>query len=104
MAHRRAPSKTLCVLPHWRKAFPNLVSYRRFVELMPWWKMLLCSFLHTLKGEVTGISFIDSTPIEVCNPCRAHSHKVFKGLVHWGKNSVGWQNGIQIAPDYQRAG
>ena len=26
---------TLQVLPHWRKAFPNLVSYNRFVELMP---------------------------------------------------------------------
>jgi hypothetical protein len=26
---------TLCVLPGWRHAFPNLVSYNRFVELMP---------------------------------------------------------------------
>ena len=25
---------TLQVLPHWKKAFPNLVSYNRFVELM----------------------------------------------------------------------
>ena len=81
---------TLCVIPHWHKAFPNLVSYNPFVELMPWWKMLLCCFLHTRKGEVTGISFIDSTPIEVCHPRRAHSHKVFKGLVHWGKSSTGW--------------
>ncbi len=23
---------TLCVLPHWRRAFPNLVSYSRFIE------------------------------------------------------------------------
>jgi hypothetical protein len=54
---------TLQVLPHWKKAFPKLVSYNRFVELMPWSMMLLCCFLHTRKGEVTGISFIDSTPI-----------------------------------------
>jgi hypothetical protein len=27
---------TLNVLPHWQQAFPNLVSYSRFVELMPW--------------------------------------------------------------------
>ncbi len=27
---------TLHVLPGWRNAFPNLVSYTRFVELMPW--------------------------------------------------------------------
>ncbi|MGB8702512.1 MAG: hypothetical protein WCD18_24100, partial [Thermosynechococcaceae cyanobacterium] len=36
---------TLCVRPHWHSAFPNLVSYTRFVELMPWCLMLLCCFL-----------------------------------------------------------
>ncbi len=87
---------TLNVLPHWQKAFPNLVSYSRFVELMPWCLMLLCCFLHTRKGEVTGIAFIDSTPIEVCHPCRAHAHKVFQGHVHWGKNSVGWHYGFKL--------
>jgi hypothetical protein len=29
---------------------------------MPWCLMLLCCFLNTCKGEVTGISFVDSTP------------------------------------------
>ena len=81
---------TLQVRPHWQKAFPNLVSYNRFVELMPWSMMLLCCFLQTRKGEVTGISFIDSTPIEVCCPSRSYSHKVFEGLVGWSKNSVAW--------------
>ncbi len=76
---------TLCVLPHWHKAFPNLVSYTRFVELMPWCLMLLCCFLHTRKGEVTGISFVDSIPIEVCSLCCARGHMVFEGLAHWGK-------------------
>jgi hypothetical protein len=33
---------TLQVLPGWREAFPNLVSYTTFVELMPWCLMLLC--------------------------------------------------------------
>ncbi|MGK7936024.1 MAG: hypothetical protein AB4206_09545 [Xenococcaceae cyanobacterium] len=28
------------VQPHWKKAFPSLVSYNRFVELMPWSMML----------------------------------------------------------------
>jgi hypothetical protein len=49
---------TLQVQPHWNQAFPSLVSYNRFVELMPWCMMLLCCFLQTRKGEVTGISFI----------------------------------------------
>lgn len=87
---------TLCVLPHWQTAFPNLVSYTRFVELMPWCLMLLCCYLHTRRGEVTGIAFVDSTPLEVCYPCRAHAHKVFKGQVGWGKNSVGWHFGFKL--------
>lgn len=87
---------TLCVLPYWRSAFPHLVSYNRFVELMPWSLMLLCCFLETRKGEITGISFVDSTPITVCNNCRAKSHKVFEGNVGWGKNSVGWHFGFKL--------
>ena len=88
---------TLQVLPGWHRAFPNLVSYTRFVELMPWSLMLLCCFVQTRRGEVTGISFIDSTPIEVCHPCRSKSHRVFEGLVGWGKNSVGWHYGGRFA-------
>jgi len=87
---------TLCVKPHWRNAFPSLVSYNRFVELSRWALMLLCCYLYTRTGEVTGISFIDSTPIEVCHTKRATSHKVFKGHVTWGKNSIGWFYGFKL--------
>ena len=87
---------TLMVLPCWGKAFPNLVSYSRFVELMPWGMMLLCCFLNTRRGEMTGIAFVDSTPIEVCHPARAHAHKVFKHQVRWGKSSTGWKFGFKL--------
>lgn len=87
---------TLCVLPHWRGAFPNLVSYTRFVELMPWSLMLLCCYLYTRLGEMTGISFMDSTPLEVCHPQRAHSHRVFSHYAAWGKNSMGWYYGFKL--------
>jgi len=87
---------TLCVLSHWRQAFPNLVSYSRFIELMPWCMMLLCCFLHTRKGDCTGIAFIDSPPLTVCHPCRAPAHKVFKGQAKWGKNSVSWHFGFKL--------
>ncbi len=86
----------LQVLPHWRRAFPQLVSYNRLVELMPWCLMMLCCYIHTRTGEVTGLSFIDSTPIAVCHPRRANSHRVFEGHVHWGKNSVGWYYGFKL--------
>lgn len=73
------------VLPHWRSAFPTLVSYSRFVELVPWSVSALACFLQTTFGKVTGISFIDTTSVEVCHPNRAHSHKVLKDQSGWGK-------------------
>jgi hypothetical protein len=87
---------TLQVLPHWGCAFPHLVSYTRFVELMPWSLMGLLSFLNTCSGEMTGISFIDSTSIEVSHPNRARAHKVFKDLAGWGKSSVCWYFGFKL--------
>ncbi len=110
---------TLQVQPHWKKAFPNLVSYNRFVELMPWSMMLLCCclgarslaevssagshrFLQTRKGEVTGISFIDSTPIEVCSPSRSRSPKCFRGFSWMGEKLCWLALWFQIAPNYQR--
>jgi Transposase DDE domain len=53
-------------------------------------------FLNTCVGEITGISFVDSTCLEVCHPKRAHSHKVFKGLADWGKSSVGRYFGFKL--------
>ncbi len=87
---------TLTVLPHWRKAYPTLVSYNHFVELMPWCLMLLCCFLNTRRGEMTGIAFVDSTPIEVCHPARAHAHRVFQHQVGWGRSSTGWKFGFKL--------
>ena len=47
------------VLADWRDAFPNWVSYGRFVELIPWSLMALVSFLNTrCLGEVTGTSIL----------------------------------------------
>jgi hypothetical protein len=84
-------------LPDWRNAFHNLVSYRRFVELMPWNFMALVNFLTTYYlGEVTGISFIDSTSVAVCHVNRAKAHQTFKGLAGWGKSSVGWYFGFKL--------
>jgi hypothetical protein len=87
---------TMTVLPQWRQDFPNLVSYTRFVELMPWCLMLLCCFATTRKGRMTGIAFIDSTPIAVCHPARARAHKVFQQQVGWTKNSIGWEFGFKL--------
>ncbi|MBN4067061.1 IS982 family transposase [Simkania negevensis] len=76
--------------------FPDLVSYSYFVSLMSQLIFPLHCYLHTRLGDVTGIAFIDSTPIVVCHNRRIHSHKVFKGIAKRGKSSTGWFFGFKV--------
>ena len=87
---------TCQVLPHWRPALPNLVSYNRFVELMPRSVMALIDFLPTTFGDLSGIRFIDATSVAVCHPNRAKQNKVFKHQAGWGKSSVKWYFGFKL--------
>lgn len=81
-------------LPH---AFPGLVSYSRFVEFMPAALFPLCAYLRmACFGNCTGISFIDSTSLDVCLNQRISSHKVFAGLAQRGKTSTGWFYGFKL--------
>ncbi len=84
------------VAKHLLSAFPKLTSYNRFVELMPQALVPLCCYLHTRRGECSGISFIDSTTIAVCHNRRIRSHKVFRDLAARGKNSVDWFFGFKL--------
>lgn len=84
------------VMLNLRSEFPQLVSYNRFVELQKTALIPLLYYLHTRKGAVTGISFIDSTPIKVCHPKRASGNQVFEELAQWGKNSIGWYFGFKL--------
>lgn len=76
--------------------FPDLVSYGRFVQLMPRVLALLCGYLFSLLGCCTGISFADSTPIAVCDNRRISQHKVFSGIAKRGKSSTGWFFGFKL--------
>jgi hypothetical protein len=84
------------VLKHMLWAFPKLVSYNRFVELMPSALVPLCAYLQTRKGECSGVSFIDSTSLKVCHNRRIHSHQVFDGRARRGKTSVDWFYGFKL--------
>ena len=84
------------VMKHLVWAFPRLVSYNRFVELMPSALVPLCGYLQTRKGQCSGISFIDSTSLKVCHNRRIHSHKVFVGCAQRGKTSVDWFYGFKL--------
>lgn len=85
------------VLSQWRSEFPGLVSYTRFVEYIPSVLVPLAVYLHTCcLGDCTGISFVDSTSLDVCLNQRIHCHKVFAGLAERGKTSMGWFYGFKL--------
>jgi len=85
------------VLKSWRSEFPTLVSYTRFVEYIPSALVPLIVYLRTCcLGECTGISFIDSTALDVCLNQRIHCHKVFTGLAARGQTSMGWFFGFKL--------
>lgn len=79
-----------------RSEFPQLLSYSRFVELMPRVVVPLCAYLGTRRGKVTGVSFIDSIMITVCKNQRIPSHRVFYGIAERGKSSMGWFYGFKL--------
>jgi len=76
--------------------FPELVSYTRFLALMPSVVVPMCSYLTSKLGKPTGIQFVDSTKIEVCHIIRAKRNKVFEGVAHHGKGTMGWSYGFKL--------
>ena len=85
----------LYVKKHLKAEFPGTVSYNRFVELQKQVVLPLAVFAKTCcLGDCTGISFIDSTPLRVCNNKRIFNHKVFQGIVTRGKSTMGYFYGF----------
>jgi hypothetical protein len=80
-----------------KSAFPALVSYQRFVELMPRVMVPLFALMQQRRlGQVTGISFIDSTTIKVCHIKREKRNRVFAGLASKGRTTMGWFYGFKL--------
>lgn len=84
------------VCQHLRAEFPNLVSYERFVILIPSVLGPLSAYLKSLYGGCRGLSFIDSTALLVCDNHRIHTHKVFVHFAQRGKGSMGWFYGFKL--------
>jgi len=85
------------LITHHRHEFPGLVSYSRFVSLiksvtLPLFAYLQCRCL----GEVTGISFVDSTALKVCGNKRINRHRVFENIAQRGKTTMGWFFGFKL--------
>lgn len=76
--------------------FPDAVSYGRFVELMQEIVFPLFCFLQSNIGNNTGVYFVDSTGLAVCNIKRSRSNKTFKDIASKGKTTVGWFFGFKL--------
>ena len=84
------------VQAHLSSEFPHLVSYQRFVALIPAMMVPLLAYLQSQFGPCTGISFLDSTSLEVCDPKRIGQHRVFAADARRGKTSMGWFFGFKL--------
>lgn len=80
----------------YKKAFPDLLSYTRFLEVMPRTIVPMCAYFTSLKGKPTGIEFIDSTSLKVCHNIRIPRHKTFDGIAQRGKGTMGWFYGFKL--------
>ena len=85
----------LYLVQYHQREFPGLVTYHRFVQLIPRALIPVTAFLQSRMGTVTGISFVDSTSISVCKPKRISSNKVFKNIAKIGKTTIGWFFGFK---------
>ena len=76
--------------------FPDLLSYSRFTEQMHRIIIPLYYFLQQQGKNLTGIYFVDATPLRVCHIKREKQHKVFTGMAQKGKTSMGWFFGFKL--------
>lgn len=84
------------VQTHWKSAFPRLLSYNRFVELIPTTTIFLYGLFLACRGECTGTSYLDATALAVCKNKRISAHRVFKNMAKRGKNTMGWFFGFKL--------
>ena len=81
---------------HLTNEFPDLVSYQRFIAVIPDMFIPMLAYLQSRYGSCTGISFIDSTSLEVCDPKRISQHRVFAPDAKRGKTSTEWFYGFKL--------
>jgi hypothetical protein len=81
---------------YWKKEFPNLPSYNRFIEIMNRVIFHLVLFSQINSGKRTGVYYIDSTCLPVCHLKRSKRHKTFDEVAEYGRTSVGWFFGLKL--------
>ena len=74
----------------------KLISYCRIIQLWPRLVLPLVIMVHYLRGEETGIYYIDSTKLQICHNKRTSSNRVFGRIAKIGKSSYGWFMGFKL--------
>src|SRR5919107_1566787 len=82
--------------PLLRGSFPGMPCYEHSVALQKSVFVPLVVFLHSHLGTRTGLYYIDSTALPVCDNHRISRHKVFADLAQRGKTSMGWFFGFKL--------
>jgi hypothetical protein len=82
--------------PLLRGYFPGMPCYEHFVTVQKSAFVPLVFFLLSHQGTRTGLYYIDSTALPVCDNHRINRHKVFAGLAERGKTSMGWFFGFKL--------
>src|SRR5919107_1808635 len=77
-------------------SFPGMPCYEHFVALQKRAFVPLVFFLVSHLGTRTGLYYIDSTALPVCDNHRISRHKVFAGLAQRGRTSMGWFFGFKL--------
>ena len=80
----------------WHSEFPNLLSYNRFIELMPMLLVPMTAFMDSRCVSSKGIAFVDSTSLCVCKNIRIPRHKTFVDVAGRSKSSTGWFYGFKL--------
>ena len=57
---------------------------------------VLTFYLAANLGDCSGVSFVDSTRLRVCDTKRISSHRVFAKTAGRGKTSLGWFYGFKL--------
>ena len=82
--------------PLLRGYFPGMPCYEHFVARQKSVFVPLVFFLVSHQGTRTGLYYIDSTALPVCDNHRISRHKVFADLAQRGKTSMGWFFGFKL--------
>lgn len=86
----------LYYLKHKYRGYFNLPCYSRIIQLWPRMIVPLVIMMQLLRGEETGIYFIDSTKLQICHNKRTSSNRVFGRIAKMGMSSYGWFMGFKL--------